>query len=137
MAERSEAYEAYIATTLNNLAVLYDDTQRFDKAEEYYLRALEIRERLAKAHPEAYEADVAMTLNNLAVLYKNTQRFDKAEEYYMRALEIYERLFSQWPDLYASDVQMVLENLLMLELVKQGTHKTSLSFWKKLKKLFT
>ena len=132
-----EAYEAYIATTLNNLAVLYDDTQRFDKAEEYYLRALEIRERLAKAHPEAYEADVAMTLNNLAVLYKNTQRFDKAEEYYMRALEIYERLFSQWPDLYASDVQMVLENLLMLELVKQGTHKTSLSFWKKLKKLFT
>ena len=132
-----EAYEADVTMTLNNLAVLYNDTQRFDKAEEYFLRALEIRERLASAHPEAYEAKVADTLNNLAVLYYNTQRIDKAEEYFLRALEIYERLFSQWPDLYASAVHMVQDNLRMLEGVKQGTHKTTLSFWKKLKKLFT
>ena len=123
--------------TLNNLANLYSDTQWFDKAEAYYLRALEIRERLASAHPEAYESDVADTLNSLANLYYETQRFNDAEAYYLRALEIYERLFSQWPDLYASDVHMVQENLRMLEGVKQGTHKTTLSFWKKLKKLFT
>ena len=132
-----EAYESYVARTLNNLAILYSNTQRFNDAEAYYLRALEIRERLASAHPEAYEADVALTLNALARLYYYTHRFNKAETYYLRALEIYERLFSQWPDLYASDVHMVQENLRILEGVKQGTHKTTLSFWEKLKKLFT
>ena len=132
-----EAYEADVANTLNNLAGLYSDTQRFDKAEEYYLRALEIYERLAKAHPEAYEEYVATTMNNLAGLYDDTQRFDKAEEYYLRALEIYERLASQWPDVYASDVQMVQGNLRILEENKQGTPKTALSFWERLKRLFT
>ncbi len=132
-----EAYEAYVAMTLNNLAVLYKNTQRYDKAEEYYLRALEIYERLAKAHPEAYEADVAMTLNNLANLYSDTQRFDKAEEYFLRALEIYERLASQWPDVYASNVQIVQRNLQILKENNQGTPKTTLSFWERLKRLFT
>ena len=97
---------------------MYDDTQRFDKAEEYFLRALEIYERLAKAHPEAYEADVAMTLNNLARLYSNTQRFDKAEEYFLRALEIYERLASQWPDVYAPMLQIVQDNYQTAQLLK-------------------
>ncbi len=123
-----EAYEADVADTLKNLAILYYDTQRINDAEAYYLRALEIYERLASAHPEAYESDVAMTLNNLAALYYETQRINDAEAYYLRALEIYERLFSQWPDLYASDVHMVQKNLRILEGVKQGTHKTSLSF---------
>ena len=132
-----EAYESYVADTLNNLAILYSNTQRFNDAEAYYLRALEIYERLASAHPEAYESYVANTLNNLANLYSDTQRINDAEAYYLRALEIYERLFSQWPDLYASGVQIVQKNLRMLEGVKQVTHKTTLSFWKKLKKLFT
>ena len=132
-----EAYEADVADTLNNLAVLYSNTQRFTEAEAYYLRALEIREHLASAHPEAYEPDIATTLNNLAGVYYYTHRFNKAETYYLRALEIYERLFSQWPDLYASGVQMVQKNLRILEGVKQGTHKTTLSFWERLKKLFT
>ena len=92
---------------------------------------------MRKAHPEAYEADVAMTLNNLANLYSDTQRFDKAEEYYLRALEIYERLASQWPDVYASNVQMVQGNLRILVENKQGTPKTTLSFWERLKRLFT
>ena len=132
-----EAYEADVAMTLHNLALLYDDTQRLDQAEEYFLRALEIYERLAKAYPEAYEADVAMTLHNLALLYDDTQRLDQAEEYFLRALEIYERLASQWPDVYASKVKMVQGNLRILEENKQGTPKTTLSFWERLKRLFT
>jgi len=106
-----EAYESYVANTLNNLAILYSDTQRFDQAEEYYMRALEIYERLAKTHPEAYEADVALTLNNLGVLYDNTHRCNEAEKYYLRALEIYERLAKAHPEAYEADVAMTLNNL--------------------------
>ena len=89
---------------------MYQKTKRFDQAEEYHLRALEVQERLAKAYPEAYEADVATTLNNLAVLYFDTQRFDKAEEYLLRALEIRERLVKAHPEVYGQDYAGCLHN---------------------------
>src|SRR5439155_691694 len=59
---------AQIATTLNNLAVLYRATQRMKEAETAYQEALSIRRRLAEANPDAYLPNVAMTLNNLANL---------------------------------------------------------------------
>ena len=76
------AYEPNVAATLNNLASLYSDTQRFTESEEMYKQAFEIRQRLAKSNPNAYEPDVAAMLNNLALLYSNTQRFTESEEMY-------------------------------------------------------
>jgi tetratricopeptide (TPR) repeat protein len=90
---------------------LCNKTKRFDKAEEYYLRALEIRERLAKANPKAYEANVATIFNNLANLYRDTKRFDKAEDYYLLALEIRERLSKAHPEVYKKNVATTLNNL--------------------------
>ena len=82
-----EAYVAYVAQTLNNLAVLYDATHRFDQAEEYYLRALEIRERLAKAHPEVHGQDYAGCLQNASYISLLVQKFAQAEEYSLEALK--------------------------------------------------
>ena len=59
----------YVAETLNNLAILYSDTQRHVEAEKAYQEALELRRKLARANPAAYEPDMATTLNNLAILY--------------------------------------------------------------------
>lgn len=106
-----EHLEAERASQLYNLALLYSNTQRFADAEAYYLRALEIYERLATAHPEAYESAVAHTLNNLADLYKELRQYTKSEAYYLRALEIYERLASAHPEAYESDVAWTLNNL--------------------------
>ena len=54
-----------VATSLNNLAVLYQAMGRYAEAEPLYRRSLEIREKqLGRDHP-----DVATSLNNLAVLY--------------------------------------------------------------------
>ena len=53
------------ATSLNNLAVLYDAQGHYAKAEPLYQRALAIREKaLGPEHP-----DTATSLNNLAELY--------------------------------------------------------------------
>ncbi|WP_423808918.1 tetratricopeptide repeat protein, partial [Prevotella dentalis] len=60
-----------MATSYNNLAVLYSDTQRFQDSEAMYKSALTIYERLAKANPQAYEPDLATSYNNLAVLYSD------------------------------------------------------------------
>ena len=54
-----------MATSLNNLAGLYDSLGDYAKAEPLYKRALAIWEKaLGPDHP-----DVATSLNNLAALY--------------------------------------------------------------------
>ena len=72
------------ATSLNNLALLYDTTGAYAKAEELYQRALAIREKaLGPEHPST-----ATSLNNLALLYHATGAYAKAEPLYQRALAI-------------------------------------------------
>ncbi len=76
-----------LATTLNNLAALYDTQGRYAEAEPLYQQALAIREKaLGPAHPE-----VAQSLNNLAALYPAQGRYAEAEPLQKRALAIVEK----------------------------------------------
>ena len=112
--DNPKAYEPDVAHTLNNLAVLYSDTQRLSEAEEMYKQALVIRQRLANDNPKAYEPYVAQTLNNLANLYKNTQRLSEAEDMYKQALEIRQRLAKENPKAYEPGMAATLNNLAFL-----------------------
>ena len=88
-----------VATSLNNLASLYQDQGRYREAEPLLLRALEIRETaLGESHP-----DVAASLNNLASLYQDQGRYREAEPLLLRALEIRETALGEnHPDVAAS-----------------------------------
>jgi tetratricopeptide (TPR) repeat protein/CHAT domain-containing protein len=73
-----------VATSLNNLASLYQSLNRYQEAEPLYQEALEIdRESLPPRHP-----DLASHLNNLAGLYESLNRYQEAELLYLEALEI-------------------------------------------------
>ena len=77
-----------VATSLNNLAALYQAMGRYQHAEPLYKQALEMRRRLlGNQHPS-----VATSLNNLAVLYQAMGRYQQAEPLYHQALEINRRL---------------------------------------------
>jgi tetratricopeptide (TPR) repeat protein len=70
------------------MAVLYSDQGDYEKALEYYGKALAIRERVLGAeHP-----DTAKTYNNMAVVYENQGDYKKALEYCSKALAIRERV---------------------------------------------
>jgi len=74
------------ASSLNNLASLYESMGRYREAEPLYKRALAIREaQLGAEHP-----DTASSLNNLASLYESMGRYGEAEPLYKRALAINE-----------------------------------------------
>jgi len=83
------------ATSLNNLALLYDNQGLYAKAEPLYQRALAIYEKaLGPEHP-----DTATSLNNLAGLYASQGLYAKAEPLYQRALAIDEKaLGPEHPD---------------------------------------
>ena len=73
-----------VATSLNNLAVLYDTQGQYAQAEPLLKRALAINEKaLGPNHPA-----VGMTLNNLSVLYRATNRDKEAESLEQRVARI-------------------------------------------------
>jgi len=75
------------AATYNNLALLYQQLGRFNEAEAFLKKALEIREdKLGKDHPLT-----AAIYHYLAGLYLHMGRFEEAETFYKKALEIVEK----------------------------------------------
>ncbi|MCB9351205.1 MAG: tetratricopeptide repeat protein [Lewinellaceae bacterium] len=70
--DNPQRYEPDVATTQNNLGIMYRNLNAYDRAEAVYLEALEIRKRLTLDNPQRYEPDVAMTQNNLGNMYSGT-----------------------------------------------------------------
>ena len=73
-----------LATSLNNLALLYVAQGKYAAAEPLYKRALAIWEKaLGSSHP-----DVAQSLNNLAGLYDEQGKYAEAEPLHKGASRI-------------------------------------------------
>jgi CHAT domain-containing protein/tetratricopeptide (TPR) repeat protein len=96
----------YVATSLNNLALLYQSKGDYVQAGLLCKRALTIREKVLGAeHPE-----VAISLNNLGGLYSKKGDYVQAEPLYKRALAIFEKVLgAEHPD-----VAISLNNLALL-----------------------
>ena len=72
------------STLKQNLATIYQQTLRYDKAELMFRDVLEIdRKTIGETHP-----DFAISLQNLAVLYQAMGNFEKAKELYLQALKV-------------------------------------------------
>ncbi|MCA2722865.1 MAG: tetratricopeptide repeat protein [Microcystis sp. M048S1] len=95
-----------VASSLNNLAALYDSQGRYTEAEPLYLQALDLRKQLlGDNHPL-----VALSLNNLAYLYDSQGRYTEAEPLYLEAINIFrERLGENHPH-----TQTVYQNYLRM-----------------------
>ena len=84
----------------NLLGLLYKAQNKPDKAEKYYLAAMEIYERLVEKNADAYEPALATSYNNAGVFYDKQNLSEKAEKYYLAAIEIRERLVKKNADAY-------------------------------------
>jgi tetratricopeptide (TPR) repeat protein len=80
-----------VATSLNNLAALYNSQGRYAEAEPLYHQALELNQRLlGDDHPQ-----VAISLNNLGFVHYEQGRYREAELLYHQALELRKRLLGK------------------------------------------
>ena len=93
--EMDETFLQSISNLLNNMGLVYNAQGDYEKALEYYGKALEISERtLGNDHP-----DTATTYNNMGLAYQAQGEYEKALEYYGTALEVSERVLgSDHPD---------------------------------------
>jgi len=98
--------EVQTASSLNNLAALYESMGRYEEAEPLYVRSLSIWEQqLGADHPST-----ATSLNNLAALYESMGRYAEAEPLYVRSLSIREQQLGA----YHPDTATSLNNLAAL-----------------------
>ena len=75
-----------IATSYNNIGNVYFYKGDYDRALEYYLKAVKIKESvLGGNHP-----DTAMSFYNIGMIYSAKGDYDKALEYYLKAVKILE-----------------------------------------------
>ncbi|MBD3186502.1 tetratricopeptide repeat protein, partial [Candidatus Bathyarchaeota archaeon] len=82
------AYLPDVAVTLNNLAVLHEDTGRHEDAEREYTEALEIIREFANKSPGCYRSDVAMVLFNIACLHARQENVNLAIECLSQAIDM-------------------------------------------------
>ena len=88
------------ATSLNNLAVLYQAMGRLVEAEPLFCQAREIlKQQLGETHP-----DYATSLNNLAALYRDMGRLGEAEPLHRQAMEILKQQLGETHPNYAGSL---------------------------------
>jgi tetratricopeptide (TPR) repeat protein len=95
-----------VATSLCNLAVVYESQGKYDQAEALHIRSLAIREKiLDKEH-----IDIAISLNNLAMVYGKQGKYEQTEPLFLRSLAIKEKVLGK----YDSSLALTLNNLAVL-----------------------
>ncbi len=80
-----------VATSYNNMGLVYDAQGDYAKALEYHNKALKIRlATFGENHP-----DVATSYNNMGLVYYSQGDYAKALEYYNKALKIWLAIFGE------------------------------------------
>lgn len=78
-----------IASSLNNIALLYKAQGKYEQAITIEITALDIREKLLGTEHE----NTSDSLTNLAMMYYSHGKYEQAEPLLLRAVEIKEKLF--------------------------------------------
>ena len=74
--------EPNIAVAYHQLGIIAEERQQLNQAEQWYKKALEIRERLG------LQRDAATDYHNLGIIAEERQQLNQAEQWYRKALEI-------------------------------------------------
>ncbi len=99
-----------VAISLNNIGASYDSKREFEKALNYYERALQM---LKRYHRGSDHPDISTAMNNIGVTYENKGDQWKAMRYYEDALEMRKRIYQG--DMQHPDVVMSLNNIKTLK----------------------
>jgi len=106
--------EQHYATCLNNLAKLYTDMARYERAESLLIESKEITRRLFGEMDSSY----SYNLNNLAALYHSMGQYQKAEPLYMQARDIRKKVYGENHTNYATSLNNL--GVLYMEMGQPG-----------------
>jgi tetratricopeptide (TPR) repeat protein/nucleoside phosphorylase len=121
-----------VASTLNNLALLYREEGKYEEAKIYLDRSLGIREQRLSDLAQSY-GDTAQSLSNKASVYQRQGNYAEAESLYKKALGFNQLVYGQ----DHSEVATVMNNLAGLYELQgrypeaEPLYRQALSIWKR------
>ena len=86
-------------------------SSKYKLAEKYYLKAINIAEKLAEENPDKYIADLARYYDCAGLYYEDHINKEKAENYFNKAVDIFEALAKENPDKYDHDLLKSYNNI--------------------------
>jgi tetratricopeptide (TPR) repeat protein len=111
-----------IATSYNNIGLIYNNKGEYDTALDNYNKSLKIcQECLTPNHP-----NIATSYNNIGLIYDSKGEYDTALDYYNKSLKIYqESLPANHPDIAISynNIGLIYNN--------KGEYDTALDYFNK------
>ena len=121
----AEEYGAELASTLVQLAPMYDEKGEHKKAEEMYSDAIKTYEWLL-ANVQ-YEQEQALVIDKaltraymaLALIYEKTKQFSEGEKALLSAIAVYEQMVEEIPKLYIEELERAYDALISIY-KKQG-----------------
>jgi len=99
-----------IATSLDNLSIIYKEMGKYDLAESVSLKSLELSKDLYERRPNAYGPHHACNLLNLGAIYHESKEFEKSIVYISDALSIFSEMDNINPGVYKGDMALCLLN---------------------------
>jgi tetratricopeptide (TPR) repeat protein len=103
--------EELVATFSMNLGNIYKTINNKPEAEKYYLKSLEIRERLSKSNAAQFEPYLATTAMNLGIFYTDNNRINEAIQILQKSLAIRQRLYKTYQATNLIGLAYCLNNL--------------------------
>ncbi|HEY8400733.1 MAG TPA: CHAT domain-containing tetratricopeptide repeat protein, partial [Cytophagaceae bacterium] len=105
--EEGQTASPLYAQVISNLGLLYHTTGRYATAEEFTLKALNLRKEIFKQEENSIYAS---SINNIGVLYKDMGRYNEAEQLLSKTVAVNEQTLGKKSVPYA----ISLNNLAML-----------------------
>ncbi len=104
-----------ISVSFERIGDLQRDLGNGDQAQQFFSKALEIRERLVRQEPSRadYLRDLSVSYNKMGDLQRALGNGDQAQQFFSKALEIAERLVHQEPSRadYLTDLVVSLSRI--------------------------
>jgi tetratricopeptide (TPR) repeat protein len=117
-----------VASLLNDLGVLYLDTQRPKPAITAFSESLDLRRRLAREDPEKYDLHVLGTLSNLCSVVQDADQLSEAEATCSEAVAKSRELMKTKPEQYAQIFSVSIMNLGSTYAAQRRPHEAQSAF---------
>jgi tetratricopeptide (TPR) repeat protein len=118
VAFRAQDDKKRLATTYNNIGLIYDAQGNYEEALQWYQKSVEITEQIGD------RAILAATYNNIGEVHKSQGNYEEALQWYQKSVEITEQI-GDWDGLATT------YNNIGLIYHAQGSYKDALEWYKK------
>lgn len=114
LVNREPAMKPALAASYSNLSQHYVIWDQYEKAEKYYLQAIDIYNCVTKGEAGAYNTDLARNYFLLANLYAKVRKSKQAEDCYKDSILLYIKLYEKSSRAYIDRIINTVNNVVTL-----------------------